>query len=57
MNRRNKWTTSFKKNWKIWIITLFMILLMASQAVGWIFRVSGRSRSDGRQVTVTAPAN
>jgi len=56
MNRRSKWITRFKKNWKIWIVTLFMILLMASQAVGWIFRVSGRSNSSARQVTVTAPA-
>lgn len=57
MNRRVKWTTRFKKNWKLWIITLFMILLMALQAMSWIFRVRGNSHSSARQVTVTAPTN
>jgi len=56
MTHRKNWKRNLKKNWKTWLLSLFMALILLGGGVSTILRVSRSAARRHPTPTVTATA-
>jgi len=56
MTHQKSWKRKLKKNWKTWLLSLFMALILLSGGVSTILRVSRSAARQHPAPTVTATA-
>jgi len=56
MNHRKNWKRTLKKNWKTWLLSLFMALILISGGVSTILRANRSAARRYPTPTVTATA-
>lgn len=55
MNYNQKWFRSFKKHWKIWLVSLLLALTLIGRVAGSIARTRRSTSTPRPATTITAP--